>query len=470
MTENAQRNREAEVNLLAAAREAQWSAAAFMGPNTMKLVSPAKVNLLLAIGARREDGYHDADTIMHALALHDTLYLCAEDISADELAKRTAEGASREDVAVGGPADNLVMTIDLADRTGQDLAVPAADNLAFKAADRLSRAVGRDLPEAIQLRIEKHIPAQGGLGGGSSNAAAVLVGLAKAWGLAADDERVADVARSLGADVAFFLHGGCALLGGVGEVLQRRLETSRRSVVLVKPAEGVCTAEAYKRFDAAPRPVPQDVLVCDLAATRADDVVLANNLAPAAEALLPELPSIREWLAEQAGSESVLLSGSGSATFALVDTFAGASRIATAATAPDEPLRLARRRRSRAVIMGFLARLSRVVPLLIVMAVAAGLIYVVVTYRHSPARAKEVLIKIFTWFNGVVVGFFALVSVYAFFDDAPAVLDLSLSFMIVGLVGLLITRIANWRFLKHNPNYRKKRLAATTRRRWPWGK
>lgn len=120
--------------------------------------------------------------------------------------------------------------------------------------------------------------------------------------------------------------------------------------------------------------------------------------------------------------------------------------------------------------MGFLARLSRVVPLLIVMAVAAGLIYVVVTYRHSPARAKEVLIKIFTWFNGVVVGFFALVSVYAFFDDAPAVLDLSLSFMIVGLVGLLITCIANWRFLKHNPNYRKKRLAATTRRRWPWGK
>lgn len=333
MTENAQRNREAEVNLLAAAREAQWSAAAFMGPNTMKLVSPAKLNLLLAIGARREDGYHDADTIMHALALHDTLYLHVEDISADELAKRVVEGASREDVAVGDPADNLVMTIDLADRTGQDLNVPAADNLAFKAADRLAWAVGRDLPEAIQLRIEKHIPAQGGLGGGSSNAAAVLVGLAKAWGLAADDERVADVARSLGADVAFFLHGGCALLGGVGEMLQRRLETSSHAVVLVKSAAGVSTAAAYERFDAAPRPVPQDVLVCDLAATRADDVVLANNLAPAAEDLLPELSVIRAWLADQVGEANVLLSGSGSATFALVDTFAEASRIATAATA-----------------------------------------------------------------------------------------------------------------------------------------
>ena len=333
MTENAQRNREAEVNLLAAAREAQWSAAAFMGPNTMKLVSPAKVNLLLAIGARREDGYHDADTIMHALALHDTLYLRAEGVSADELARRVAEGASREDVAVGGPADNLVMTIDLADRTGQDLAVPAADNLAFKAADRLSRAVGRDLPEAIQLRIEKHIPAQGGLGGGSSNAAAGLVGLAKVWGLAADDERVADVARSLGADVAFFLHGGCVLLGGVGEVLQRRLETSRRAVVLVKPAEGVSTAAAYQRFDETPCSVSAEVLAHDFAAARADDVAFANNLAPAAEVLLPELADIRAWLADQVGEANVLLSGSGSVTFALVDTFAEASRIATAATA-----------------------------------------------------------------------------------------------------------------------------------------
>ncbi len=333
MTENAQRNREVEVNLLAAAREAQWSAGAFMGPNTMKLVSPAKVNLLLAIGARREDGYHDADTVMHALALHDTLYLRTEDISADELAKRVADSKSRADAAVGGPAENLLVTIDLSDRTGQDLEIAAADNLAFKAADRLAREMGRDLPEAIQLRIEKHIPAQGGLGGGSSNAAAVLVGLAKAWDIPADDDRVAEVARSLGADVTFFLHGGCALLDGVGEVLQRALEPSRQAVVLVKPAGGVSTAAAYRRFDEHPVPVSAEVLQCDRSATKADEVLLANNLAPAAEALLPELSDIRTWLAEQAGEGNVLLSGSGSATFALVDTFAEASRIATAATA-----------------------------------------------------------------------------------------------------------------------------------------
>lgn len=118
--------------------------------------------------------------------------------------------------------------------------------------------------------------------------------------------------------------------------------------------------------------------------------------------------------------------------------------------------------------MGLLARLSRVVPLVLVLALVAGVIYLVVTYRHSPARAKEVLIRLFTWLCGALSVCFALVSVYAFFDNAPAVLDLTLSFLAVSLVGLGITRLANRRFLKHNPAYRKKRLAATTRRRWPW--
>lgn len=118
--------------------------------------------------------------------------------------------------------------------------------------------------------------------------------------------------------------------------------------------------------------------------------------------------------------------------------------------------------------MGLLARLSRVVPLAILLAVVAAVVYLVVTYRHSPARAKEVLITAFTWICGVLSAFFALASIYAFFDSAPAVLDLTLSFLAVTLVGLGVTRLCNRRFLKHNPSYRKKRLAATTHRRWPW--
>lgn len=118
--------------------------------------------------------------------------------------------------------------------------------------------------------------------------------------------------------------------------------------------------------------------------------------------------------------------------------------------------------------MGLIARLSRIVPLIILLGLVAGIIYLVVTYRHSPARAKEVLIAVFTWLCGVLSVFFGLASVYAFFDHAPAVLDLTLSFLVVTLLGLAITRLCNYRFLKHNPNYRKKRLTATTRRRWPW--
>ena len=314
MTENTQRNREAEVNLLAAAREAQWSAAAFMGPNAVKVVSPAKVNLLLSIGARRPDGYHDADTIMHALALHDTVYLCVQPASADELAQIAEQAAAgRADSALGGPADNLAVTIDLADRTGADLSVPAADNLAFKAADALARALGREEPETVQLRIEKHIPAEGGLGGGSSNAAAVLVGLASQWGVSPGDARVVATAQALGADVAFFLQGGCAQLDGAGEVLQRTLEPSRKAVVLVKPAGGVSTAAAYRAFDETPAPVSPALLQAAAAAASADAVPLANNLAPAAESLLSELVGVRAWLADQVGAENVLLCGSGSA-------------------------------------------------------------------------------------------------------------------------------------------------------------
>lgn len=323
-----------EVDMLAAAREAQWSAVAFMGSGTVKVVSPAKVNLLLSIGKRRPDGYHEVDTIMHALALHDTVYLRAEAATADDVARAAeAVAAGRSDIALGGPADNLIVTIDLADRTGFDLTVPAASNLASKAADALARAAGRTEPESVQLRLEKHIPAQGGLGGGSSNAAAVLVGLASQWGLAPDDELVQATARSLGADVAFFLQGGCAQLGGAGEELQRTLAPSHKAVVLVKPAAGVSTAEAYRRFDEDPVPVPPVVLAQAQAAAAADEVPLANNLASAAEALCPELVAVRQWLAAEAGPDAVLLAGSGATTFTVVDSFAEASRVATAALA-----------------------------------------------------------------------------------------------------------------------------------------
>ncbi len=120
--------------------------------------------------------------------------------------------------------------------------------------------------------------------------------------------------------------------------------------------------------------------------------------------------------------------------------------------------------------MGFIARLSQSVPLMIVMAVAAIIIYLVVTYRHSPARAKEILITVFTWVGIVIAAFFGLVCLYALFEGNSGVLDLGLCFLVVGLVCLAITRWCNHVFLKHHPHYKSKAQTAKVKRRFPWAK
>lgn len=278
----------------------------FRADGWLKLIAPAKVNLHLAIGERREDGYHDAATIMHALMLHDVVYLRR----ADRLMVR---------MVAGDP------TIDVPD-------VATDDNLAARAILRLAEAL--DLPANatnVEVRIEKNIPAQAGLGGGSADAAAALVGAAQLWGIAADNPKLAAVARTLGADVAFFLHGGCAYLEGTGADFAHALEPSKQSVVLVKPAGGVSTAAAYRQFDADPACATDAQAEQARTARNAADVQFFNNLAPAAETLLPELADIRSWLTEQPGAQSALLCGSGACTFATCEDFSAAAAISAAA-------------------------------------------------------------------------------------------------------------------------------------------
>lgn len=272
----------------------------------LKLISPAKVNLHLAIGARREDGYHEAATVMHALNLHDTVYMRTKASTDADLTTPTTRLVSCGDVPIPP--------------------VSSDDNLATKAVVKLAERIGRT-DAGLEIRIEKNIPAQGGLGGGSSNAASALVGAAHLWGLPADDPAIEEVARQLGADVAFFLHGGCAYLEGTGDAFGHALTPSKRSVVLVKPDGGVSTAEAYRTFDAAPQPIPSDLAEQVRLAAIADDIAPFNNLAPAAESLLPALADVRSWLTSQAGTDGVLLCGSGAATFAICDSFATACRI-----------------------------------------------------------------------------------------------------------------------------------------------
>lgn len=107
-------------------------------------------------------------------------------------------------------------------------------------------------------------------------------------------------------------------------------------------------------------------------------------------------------------------------------------------------------------MVGLLARLARSMPLVIALIVLAAVIYLIVARVHSSARAKEVLIKVFTVLCSGIAVAFALVSLYAVVDGNTAVLELAASFAGVGVVGLAITLICRWRFRKNNPNYRRK--------------
>lgn len=115
-----------------------------------------------------------------------------------------------------------------------------------------------------------------------------------------------------------------------------------------------------------------------------------------------------------------------------------------------------------------IARLSRIIPLLLILAVVAGIVYLVATFKYSPSRAKEILIKMFTWLTSVLSVFFLLVTLYALFESNGAVIELGASFLATTLIGLAITRVCNAVFLKHHPDYRHKPMKATKELRFPW--
>ena len=316
------------VNMIEAARDAQWDPVRFLGADYLRLIAPAKVNLFLGIGATRPDGRHSATTVMQALLLHDTLYMNVK----CEAWQMPEDGTLPSWQAIGGPADNVLVTLDVVDKgTPLPLQGDASDNLVFRAVDALCREVASDQPMQVNIRLEKSIPHQAGLGGGSSDAAAALVGMAKKLGIAPNGQRVQSVAQQLGTDVAFFLEGGAALLDGAGEQLVRTLSPLKAPIVLVKPAGGVSTAAAYHPFDEAPEAVPAELLQQAESAEDAEAVPLFNNLTAPAEQLLPEIAEVRAFLEADSATTGCLLSGSGAAVFAITESAADALRLAAEA-------------------------------------------------------------------------------------------------------------------------------------------
>lgn len=117
-----------------------------------------------------------------------------------------------------------------------------------------------------------------------------------------------------------------------------------------------------------------------------------------------------------------------------------------------------------------IARLYRIIPLLILLAVVAGVVYLVVTFRHSPTRAKEVLIRLFTGLLIALSLAFIIIAIYAYFDGNPTVVDLALSFLVTSLIGLGITQLCRMRFKKNHPHYTHKAQKADPIGQFPWDK
>ncbi|MDO8987611.1 MAG: 4-(cytidine 5'-diphospho)-2-C-methyl-D-erythritol kinase, partial [Coriobacteriia bacterium] len=226
-----------------------------LGP--IRITASAKINLYLAVGASRPDGYHDVTTILHALKF------------GDEIVMR--------------PADSLSLASDA------DLGIPEHENLAYRAAQAFAAALGREADVAIELA--KRVPHAAGLGGGSSDAAAVLLGMAHLWNLKGHEKTMLSVAAALGADVPFFLDGGAALYDGRGDRRARSVPALELPVALIRPPVAISTVEAYRAFDGlsqATVPGPEAVIeALERGSAQMLGAALYNNMTDAALGLAP---------------------------------------------------------------------------------------------------------------------------------------------------------------------------------------
>ncbi len=266
----------------------------------LRLNAYAKVNLSLDVLGRRPDGYHEVETVLHTLELHDTVVL------------REAEAGIRVVCHHRGvPADE--------------------HNLVFRTAQLLREACGVD--RGVEIEVRKRIPPASGLGGGSSDAAVTLLGLAQMWKLRLDHGQLVELAAQVGSDVAFFLVGGAALATGRGERLRYLPTLPTTPVVVALPPFEVSTAWAYANLDTASIPRrPNTARVVE--ALRAEDVAavgreLCNVFEPLVSARHPQVGELKRRLLE-AGALGASMTGTGPAVYGLFGTEQDAQRAAEA--------------------------------------------------------------------------------------------------------------------------------------------
>ena len=268
-------------------------------PEAVVLQTPAKINLFLEIVGKRPDGYHDLDSLMVAVDLY------------DELEFRESDGSQAVTLTCNQPELSC-----------------GPENLVHRAATELRRKSGTKAGATIHLR--KRIPMQAGLAGGSSDAAATLIGLNRFWNLGLSTAELAEIGAAIGSDVNFFLDGPCAWCTGRGEKVEPTKLGRQLDFVLASPSAGLSTAEVFQRAKVPAKP-QNGQGIRDAAGHGDIDEIgrrLFNRLQEPAESLCPEIQTLRRQL-EAANPVAVQMTGSGSTVFALCRDRTDAIRVAS---------------------------------------------------------------------------------------------------------------------------------------------
>lgn len=262
----------------------------FPAKNSFGLKSFCKINWNLYVLGKRDDGFHELCTIFQTVSLHDKLTF-----------------SENENLSLSCSDENIP--------TGES-------NLIIKAARLLQENF--DVSKGAKIHLEKNIPFPGGLGGGSSNAAIALLGLAKLWDLKIESSDLLDFAKILGSDVPFFLYGGTAFGGGRGTEIFPIEQTEEKFILIVTPNVNVSTADAFKKLNATYLTNSESKSILQIRRNEAFEFhprhsSLKNDFEPSVFEFAPEIERVKEALLNL-GATKAMLSGSGASVFGLFDT------------------------------------------------------------------------------------------------------------------------------------------------------
>ncbi len=288
-----------------------------MSDNGLYVRAYAKINLFLDVTGRRDDGYHLVDLVMQSVALHDGVYFT------------TVEGRTEDTLSI----------VD-ADGTGMFAGLEADErNLVIRAVRALRERYSGHFPaeSGLDIRLEKRIPAQAGLAGGSADAAAALIAVNSLFSLGLTREELEETALTLGADVPFCVRCGTARAEGIGEVLSPLTPMSDCAILIAKPDGAASTREIYTAIDNEDIEHPDYERMA--AALRSGDIAsvsaaLANIMEPVTTARVPDVGRIISAMKENEAL-SARMTGSGSAVFGIYDDRSAAESCADILRASD---------------------------------------------------------------------------------------------------------------------------------------